>query len=334
MNMIEEHNYPDDLIIAYLNNELAESARAELEQWVAEDDSHKQHFYELTEVWLAMVATQEKREFGELAYERFKKRIEPQKSRSRIITYQIRRMVAAAMLGGILLASGYYLGNRYTISDTLNPVYTVEAPIGSQSRIALPDGTVAWLNVGSKLSYTSSYSLKERNVILEGEGYFEVAHNEQLPFVVNTGEVDVKVLGTKFSVKAYKDEEIIEVILAEGSVRFINKNDVQASLLLKPEQQATYDKRSGKVAVRKVLASQASNWTKGIQFFDDLTLEQIVRQLEKTFNTTFVFKDDSKRKLTFYGDFRKEDSLDDILVIMSSSGKFTYKKTHDIIEIY
>lgn len=333
MNTIEERNYPDDLIVAYLNDELAESARAELELWIAEDESHKQHFYEMTEVWLAMAATQKKKEFGTLAYGRFRRRIEPQKSRNRI-TYQFRRMVAAAMLGGIMLAGGYYLGNRHTSDDTLSTIYTVEAPLGSQSRIALPDGTVAWLNVGSKLSYTSAYSLKERNVTLEGEGYFEVTHNEQLPFVVNTGEVDVKVLGTKFSVKAYKDEDDIDVILAEGSVRFINKNDLQASLLLKPEQQATYDKRSGKVAVRKVLASQASDWTKGIQFFDDLTLEQIVRQLEKTFNTTFVFKDDSKRKLTFYGDFRKEDSLDDILVIMSSSGKFSYKKTHDVIEIY
>ena len=333
MNTIEKQKLPDDLIIAYLNGELNEGVRTELEQWVGEDQSHKQHFYEMTEVWLAITTATEKREFGKSAYERFRKRIEPEKAVKKIST-RIRKIAVAAMLGGLILGAGYYLGNNGTNGNFPNAAYTVEAPIGSQSRVILPDGTTVWLNVGSKLSYTSGYSQNERHVKLEGEGYFEVAHNEKLPFIVNAGEIDVKVLGTKFSVKTYEDENDIEVILAEGSVQFIDKNDLQASFLLKPEQQAIYSKADRKVAIRKVMASQASDWTKGIHFFDDLTLEQIVRQLEKSFNVPFVFKDNSKKKLTFYGDFRKEDSLDDILKIMSSSGKFHYRKTNNVIEIY
>ncbi|WP_455592548.1 FecR family protein [Bacteroides sp.] len=332
MNAIEKQKFPDDLIVAYLNGELNEGARTELEQWIGEDKSHKQHFYEMTEVWLAATAATENRELGKLAYERFKRRIEPSKAIKKI-SYRFRKIAAAAMLGGLILGVGYYLGS-YTNKDSLNAIYTVEAPIGSQSRIALPDGTTVWLNVGSKLSYTSGYARNERHVKLEGEGYFEVAHNEKLPFIVNADEIEVKVLGTKFSVKAYEDDNDIEVILAEGSVRLIDKKDLQDSFLLKPEQQAIYSKVDGKVAIRKVMASQANNWTKGIHFFDDLTLEQIARQLEKSFNVPFVFKDNSKKKLTFYGDFRKEDSLDDILMIMSSSGKFHYRKTHSVIEIY
>lgn len=333
MNTIEKQEYPEDLILAYLNNELEERLCTQLEQWITEDESHKRYFYEMTEVWLAVAATKEKQEFSRQAYERFKTRIEPQTTIKRA-THYIRRFAAAVVLGGLILGAGYYWGNSYTNDTTLHSIYTVEAPMGSQSRIEMSDGTIVWLNVGSKLSYTAGYSQKERNVKIEGEGYFEVAPNEKLPFVVNANEIDVKVIGTKFSVKAYADEDNIEVILAEGSVRFINKHNLGASFLLKPEQQATYNKKDGKVTVKKVLASQASDWTKGIHFFDDVTLEQIVRQLEKSFDVTFIFKNESKRRLTFYGDFKKEDSLDEILVIMSSSGKFSYKKTENVIEIY
>lgn len=115
---------------------------------------------------------------------------------------------------------------------------------------------------------------------MEGEGYFEVTHNKKLPFIVHTSDIDVKVLGTRFNVKAYGDEENIEVILAEGSINLSSLNNQTEPLTLKPEQLAIYNKESGQTEIRKVPASQADNWTTGAHFFNELTLVEIVRQLE------------------------------------------------------
>lgn len=333
MNKTEQTYYPDDLITAYLNNELNKEQRVELEQWVAADTAHKQYFYEMTEVWLAANAASGTQEESNRAFQHFRGRISVLQKKKRFSLRFVR--VAAAIFAGILLlGGGYYWGHNHFDPSSLYAMQTVEVPIGSRSRIVLQDGTVVWLNAGSKLSYTGGFSHQDRHVRLEGEGYFEVTRNEKLPFIVNTSDLDVKVLGTKFSVKAYTDEENIEVILAEGSVNLLNGNNTGNSLIMNPGQQAIYNKGSRKTCVRKVPASQANDWTTGAHFFNELTLWQIAKQLEKSFDVSIIFRNSNKKNLTFYGDFKNNDSLDDILMIMSSSGKFKYKKIHDIIEIY
>lgn len=333
MNNTENTYYPDEQIAAYLNNELDKEQRVELEKWVAADTAHKQYFYEMTEVWLAINAAAGNKEESERAFQHFRGRISaPQKGQR--FSLRFIRIAAAVFAGMLLLGTGYYLGNLPLDHSALYAMQTVEVPMGSRSRIVLEDGTVVWLNAGSKLSYNSAFSHKDRNVQLEGEGYFEVTHNKKLPFIVHTSDIDVKVLGTRFNVKAYGDEENIEVILAEGSINLSSLNNQTEPLTLKPEQLAIYNKESGQTEIRKVPASQADNWTTGAHFFNELTLVEIVRQLEKSFDVTFIFRNEEKKNLTFYGDFRNDDSLDDILMIMSSSGKFRYRKTYNVIELY
>lgn len=333
MNNTENTYYPDELIAVYLNNELNKEQRIELEKWVAADAAHKQYFYEMTEIWLAANATAGSKEESERAFQHFRGRISTPRKGQRF-SLRFIRIAAAVFAGMLLLGTGYYLGNLPLDHSALYAMQTVEVPMGSRSRIVMEDGTVVWLNAGSKLSYNSAFSHKDRNVQLEGEGYFEVAHNKKLPFIVRTSDIDVKVLGTRFNVKAYGDEENIEVILAEGSVNLLSRNNQIEPLTMKPEQQAIYHKECGHIEIRKVSASQADNWTTGAHFFNELTLEEIVRQLEKAFDVTFIFRNEEKKYLTFYGDFRNDDSLEDILMIMSSSGKFRYRKTDNVIELY
>lgn len=332
MKTNEPHSYPDELITAYLNDELPTDRREELEEWVSSDPAHKRYLYEMTEAWLASTALLGNNRKSEEAYRHFRFRL----ARKRKGEHRLQRFwwLAAAVWMGLLLAgAGYYLGNSRSVRLPLQARHCIEVPLGSKSRISLPDGSVVWLNAGSKLSYTARFSEEERNVVLEGEGYFEVARNEKLPFVVRTGEIDLRVLGTKFNVKAYGDEEWVEVILAEGSVRFLNKKDESASFTMVPRQQALYNKKTGRTDIREVPVQQAGGWTTGSHFFNELTLEQIAGRLEKVFDVTFVFHDEKKKKLTFYGDFREEDTLDDILEVLASSGKFKYRKIHTRIEI-
>lgn len=95
---------------------------------------------------------------------------------------------------------------------------TVEAPYGSKTKLYLPDGTLVWLNAGSKMSYAQDFGINERSLNLSGEAYFEVTRNEEIPFKVHTEELDVKVLGTKFNFRNYKDDLEAKVCLLEGKV--------------------------------------------------------------------------------------------------------------------
>lgn len=331
MNQSQQNTYPDEWIIGYLTGDLTEEQTAGLNEWLSRDESHRRYLYEMTEIWMTVVADKNKKGDKERAYRHFRQRIE-QKKNVRHLPSWIR--VAASILAAVLFTgTGLYIGKKSAVFSTIAAVQSIETPLGARTRLVLQDGTVAWLNGGSKLSYPSAFR-PNREVQLEGEAYFEVTPDKQHPFIVHTPAVQVEVLGTKFSVKDYGEEEETEVILAEGAVNFINKNKPSSPIRMKPSEQVIYNKRSGEVTTRQVPVSQANIWTTGSHFFNELTFYQIAKILEKSLDVVFIFRDETKRDLVFYGDFRPDDSIEDILDIMSQNKKFNYTITGNVIEIF
>jgi len=332
MDQSQEKIYPDELIIGYLTHELSKEQEAELNEWLSEDPGHKQYFYEMTEIW---TSTGQSARPGrkEQAYLAFSRRVD-KKRQTRKLFLRYAGIAAAVLLGALFMGLGVYVGQESAVSKSQHLAQTIEVPLGSRSRIVLRDGTVAWLNAGSKMTYLSSVFSDKRHLQLEGEGYFEVVSDKKRPFIIETSLVDVEVLGTKFSVKDYGEDDEIEVILAEGSVHFKNKVVPESSLTLKPSQQAILHKSSGEITISEVPKSLASAWTSGAHFFNEFTFDQIARILEKSFDVAIIFRDESKKELTFYTDFRSDNTLDDILDILSSSRKFKYTRNGDIIEIF
>lgn len=336
MNESNTQPYPDERIIAYLEGTILPEQQAELEAWISADVAHKRYFYEMTEVWLATDVFSGKENDPRPVYAHLKKRIEKSGFKEKRPAPRIRllfRRVAAVWIAAVAIVAAYYAGQQQADMLPLLAKQSVEVPAGSRTRVVLPDGTAVWLNAGSRLTYAAVFALRERNVRLEGEGYFEVTPDRMHPFVVAAGGINVRVLGTKFNVKAYDDEKNIEVALAEGSVCFTDTEQPDVSVLMKPEEQLIYNKTTGAIQRSKIPASQAGNWIEGYRFFNELRLEQIASRLEKAYGVTFVFKDARKKTLTFYGDFRPEDTLDDILSVLASSGKFRYKHVQSTVEI-
>ena len=118
----------------------------------------------------------------------------------------------------------------------------VEAPLGAQTRLRLPDGTLVVLNAGSRLVYPQDFGVDNREVELSGEGYFEVERNEKLPFHVQTSSLSVRVLGTKFNFRDYPNDEEAVVSLLEGKVALDNRLRAEAEMILLPNEQVTLDK--------------------------------------------------------------------------------------------
>lgn len=336
MNTTEQQTYTDKLILSYLNGELDDSTRNELEKWINTNEANKKQVYEVTEIWLASTIALGKAGNEKAAYLRFKNRTN--KYQTTINHFPFRYVAASLLIGVFLGIAGFSFTTKQPkgkeIEKETAGIQTIEVPVGSRSHIILADGTSVWLNTGSKLTYKSDFSSTTRDVSLEGEGYFEVTPNKTIPFIVHTSNIQVKVLGTKFNVKAYSNDKDISVALAEGAVKFSTNKDPLNEQLMQPEEQITYNMGTGKTTMEKVPAHQISNWTRREILFDEQSFESIAGQLEKTFNVTIHFKDETKKKLHFYGDFRQGESIVEILTIMSASKKFQYKISRGVIEIY
>ena len=187
---------------------------------------------------------------------------------------------------------------------------SIEAPYGSKTKLYLPDGTLVWLNAGSKMSYAQDFGINERALNLTGEAYFEVTKNKHIPFKVHTDELDVKVLGTKFNFRNYQDDLEAKVCLLEGKVA------------LSTQQK---EKKTGKLLISSTKAAYSAEWTNDRLYFDEALLPDIVKELERSYNIKITIADAALNSVRFYGNFRRrEQSIREIMDVLSSTDKMTY----------
>lgn len=191
---------------------------------------------------------------------------------------------------------------------------TITTPKGGQYQLELADGSRVWLNAASSLRFPTFFAGGERKVELQGEGYFEIAHNDAMPFIVEKEETKVRVLGTRFNINAYDDEEDIKVTLLQGSVSVSMGN---SDLLLKPGQQAqiaTTIKLVDDVNIEKVMA-----WKNGWFEFDETDLPTIMRQIGRWYDVEIVYEGKSTTH-TFGGRISKNLPMSSILQMLKSNG--------------
>lgn len=169
--------------------------------------------------------------------------------------------------------------------------HTITTPRGGQYQVLLPDGTKVWLNASSSLKYPPLFSRTERRVELTGEGYFEVASNKLLPFIVETENQSVKVLGTHFNINTYKDTKGTKTTLLEGSVAidYVSSTEKRASRILQPGEQAVLNGQRT-LAVKKVDLSNAIAWKNGLFYFENTPVEQVLAEFSRWYNFDFEFE--------------------------------------------
>lgn len=206
-----------------------------------------------------------------------------------------------------------------------DPTFIVKSNhTGIVQDVILPDGTMIKLNNRSKLIYPESFSGDLREVFLEGEAYFEVAHNKERPFVVRAGELKIKVLGTAFAVNATSAMPQITATLLEGS---IDVSDDRGHKLMKPNQRLTYHVGSGKMLLSDINnAKREIRWTQNVWVLTDTSLLEICQRLERQFNVKFIIMNDNLIGKSFTGEFYTSESLESILKIMQISTSFTYEQ--------
>lgn len=181
-------------------------------------------------------------------------------------------------------------------SDKLN---VIRIPKGGEYELILPDGTHVWINSDSELSFPSKFGSSKREVLLAGEAYFAVTKNEEAPFIVKmVGDVQVKVLGTEFNIRAYPDAGMVETTLCQGSVRV---SDGNSDVTLNPSEQVVYNKEKKEWKTRIVNTRLYTAWKEGMFFFQNERLEDILTTLARWYNVNVFYKNSSVKDYHFTG---------------------------------
>jgi ferric-dicitrate binding protein FerR (iron transport regulator) len=229
--------------------------------------------------------------------------------------------------------------------------------------LSLPDGTRVWLNSNSKLNFSRDFNVKDRDVTLEGEAYFEVAKDARLPFVVHASSLDITVLGTSFAVKSYPQDETIEATLLNGSIEVSRKGNPGATrIILKPNEKLVYSKYvtthhpTGNPPSVPAYTAPApppdvaltvnpirqdipdsdkveTGWLYNRLVFDGDHFRQLADKMERWFNVRIRIRDDRLNDYRFSGIFEKE-TLDEALKELQLTRSFTYKTNGNEIELY
>ncbi|KAA5404616.1 MULTISPECIES: FecR family protein [Bacteroides] len=328
----------DELISTFLAEGLEADVLEELKAWIAESEENRVHFMKCQEIWFSAVQEQEGKYYDqEKAFELFEKRVEKQKAEKRKARIPVWRglykYAVAILLFGFISYFSYQKGEN-SLRNALAEI-EVEAPAGSQTRLHLPDGTTVLLNSDSRITYAQDFGVNSREVTLQGEGYFEVAHNQKIPFYVKTEDVQVRVLGTKFNFRDYPEDGEVVVSLIEGKVALKNKIRQEADLVLMPDEQMVLDKKEKVMKKESMNAQAVLQWAEGCLSFDETPLLEVAKILERSYDVEIEFTEESLKELRFYGNFnRTKQGLNDILNALSATGKVHYMLKGEKIVLY
>jgi len=213
---------------------------------------------------------------------------------------------------------------------------TIRVPYGKNLSVTLQDGSVVMLNSGSSMTYPSSFAgMDTREVQLKGEAFFEVAKNPKKPFIVRTETIYTQVFGTVFNVSAYEEDDTTEVVLVEGSVGVGKSNKVnpEALQMLAPSQKASNIMGGEKdFVVEDVDVSSYISWTKGILAFENESMGQIIKRLQRQYNIKIVNQYEELDERRFTGMF-DEETIDHVLKTIQAHTHFSYDKKENLITI-
>jgi ferric-dicitrate binding protein FerR (iron transport regulator) len=302
----------DEAFLArYFAGETSASEEILVETWLSQSEENR-HFYEsLKMLWNAANSVKQNKEIDtDIAWLQLKAKMKqlppPENIETKVISLSERKKkfnwfslgIAASV--ALLLGLGLY----FFESQSSKSVFATQNFTAS---VKLPDGSSVFLNRNSRLTYPATFSGKTREVILEGEGFFEVKRNEKQPFIIHTGDVDVKVLGTSFNVKTNKAQET-EVIVKTGKVLVTAKKD---TAVLLPNQRVMYAKAKLQKTTNK--DQNFLSYKTGSFIFENTPIEEVVAKLNEVFQVNIVIEKEDMKRCQLTQTAPVEDKLDIII---------------------
>ena len=245
----------------------------------------------------------------------------------------VRHLVRAAAIVIVVLGAAYF-GKAYYRRSLSESETVISVPAGQRMQMTLADGTRVQLNAGTTLEYPVVFDRKARRVKLSGEAMFEVAHNADHPFIVETFATDIQVLGTKFNVMADPDNEVFSATLIEGKVKVTNRIDPAESIIMQPNDMVVLE--NGRLYKERVSNYADLCWTEGLIHLKKMPFEELMAIFERAFDVQIRIERETMPQINVMnGEIRISDGVDYALhVLQLVSSEFTYtrdEKTNVIV---
>ncbi|HBL78099.1 MAG: hypothetical protein A2W90_13510 [Bacteroidetes bacterium GWF2_42_66] len=321
----------DELLFRYITEQADENEKQEVKEWVAVSEEREQELSGMKNSWVLAGLNNEVDPLKkEQAIQRIMDKISAlnKKPVRKIIHAKWLKYAAVILLVIGLTSLGYLISNL----QFSNSGYTeIIVPKGERSKIILPDGSTVQLNGGSQLKFEPTFQSGKRKVLLEGEAFFDVTHDKTHPFLVETGILEVEVLGTSFNVCSYSDDKTITTYLESGKVKIsiAGKEDI----FLTPSEALKFEKSTGKVTMRTIDDHCFSDWTKGMLNIKGETIEELAKKLERRFDVEIQFGDSEVQNHTYSGTIQDEN-LNTVLEALKFASSLNYKQNGKVVTIY
>jgi len=327
----------EQIIRTYFNSHFSEATRRKFAWWlVNSSDDEKAKDAAMERLWEESIGRIDMQTLNDL--EGLRSKMKNKDNGPSLTTGHRNHWLAAAAIALIALtALTTYLihGKLMTSGDEF---VHISVPNGRTQQLFLEDSTSVTINAGTTLIYPRHFSKDKRNVFLIGEANFDVTKDAKRPFTVETQSLNVTALGTKFDVQAYSDARTVSTTLEEGrtQVEIVEPGAKTTGMkyLMTPNQNLTYNRGTGEVALTEVNASRRLSWEKGNLIFEGDDFKTIMQALERKYNVTIICEHTERMEGKYYVKFQADESLTDALDILNKlSHHFTYKQEEDIVYI-
>lgn len=302
-----------DLLQRYVEGNVSQEEVDAVVDWLDADPEHVREFMALHKVYDITVMNQSTFPSPEVH------------EKKRQVRFFITELLKVAAIVLLVLGIQQIIDYRQHNSSLLT-YQTLYVPAGQRAELLLPDSTHVWLNAHSRLVYPVTFNRDIRSVELEGEAYFDVKRNEQIPFLVKTPKMNVRVLGTEFNVSAYAEEAGFEVALLEGSVE-LETDDQTAIYQMQPGEQVRYV--DGKYESNPIEELDYFKWKEGLICFRNQPISEIVEKLSLYFDVQIEVLNPDLLNEYYTGKFRTKDGVEQVLKVLQLEHHFQYEKDNE-----
>jgi transmembrane sensor len=339
------------LLVKYITREADEKEVEQVKEWINAHPENEQYFAQLYETWQNMLYLNPGVIDDDKAFTKFSSTVIPQQSKYRkLVAWS--KVAAAVALFGVLSS---LLVNHYSQNAASSRQVAVNK--GGIKKIVLSDGTLVWLNAGSKLNYNTDFNKTNRTVYLEGEAFFEIAPGSKtIPFLVNTKNYTVRDIGTKFNLKAYPNDTFFETTVVKGEVaiegNIDNNNHEMNRIYVKPHQVLRiYYPKAEKYGVKQddkelknlneiqmiqvdsAKMNRYDGWKDDLLVFDGNTLDEISKVLERRYNVEIIMNDAELQNIRYSGSFKSVTTIDKVLQLIKGNTAIDYTITGNTVNI-
>ncbi len=310
----------------YSNRYLGADEIRSLESWLVKMGSEAQ-----TEAWLTCNWELSQPIDADISFDEIRNRIKEYRNKSiqrRIKSlYEVTQKAAAILLLPLIALSVWLIMNHHSGSS----IMTLATAKGEHAHLFLPDSSEVWLNVDSKLEYSTNYNAANRSLKLTGEAFFKVAKGNKYPFTVDAGRFQVKAVGTEFTILAYENEPVVSTYLKEGMVElsYFPESRKEQTLRMKPGEEATINLEEKTINVSKTGSEKFNRWTNGELYFESEPLDQVFRKVERWYDVRLIYNHNEFTNETLTVNLKKGEAIARLFEIMDQAIGIEVELTND-----